>query len=434
MQMSDADDGQLEVRDPEEIEEQAHGRGRQAEDDGLHVEVAVGPGDRGRAALLALEDLAEAERERLDHDRHGLDDAQDAGHEDGPDADVADIGREDLGLGHPGDGDRARIDGARHVLAQEPDGRDEGEVRQQAAGDDDRVVAQADDVAEAEEGREGVDLEDHLGLHGQVVHEGQEAEVDHLVPEADADGQELVDAADDDAEDEGHGLLAPGFAGDQDLGRGRGLGEGELAVLLDAEVAPEGRQEQDAEAAAEEGRQEDLDDVGRQAEDVQGRDGEDGPGDERAGGGADRLEDDVLQDGALPLIDVADADGQDGHRDGRLGDRPDLEAQVGDREGEEEGHEQPPDHGPGGDLGDPRVGGDVGLVGLAGGELLIGFRRQGLPGRLHRGLLSQRVVYGRNSGCETQDVLVYLESTSSLRRWKASASTLTFFSSRALAM
>ena len=68
-------------------------------------------------------------------------------------------------------------------------------------------------------------------------------------------------------------------------------------------------------------RQEDLDDVRRQAEDVEGRDGEDGPGHEGPGGGADRLEDDVLQDGALPLIDVADADGQDGHGDGGLGHR-----------------------------------------------------------------------------------------------------------------
>ena len=68
----------------------------------------------------------------------------------------------------------------------------------------------------------------------------------------DADGQELVDAADGDAQDEGPGLLAAGFAGDQDLGRGRGLGEGELAVLLDAEVAAERDEEQDAQAAAEE--------------------------------------------------------------------------------------------------------------------------------------------------------------------------------------
>ena len=62
------------------------------------------------------------------------------------------------------------------------------------------------------------------------------------------------------------------------------------------------------------------------------------------------------------------------------------------------------------------LGGDVGLVGLAGRELLVGFRREGFQGRLHRGLLSQRVVYERNSGCETQDVFVYLDRTSSLRR------------------
>ena len=124
---------------------------------------------------------------------------------------------------------------------------------EEPAGYDDGVVAQADDVAEAEEGRQGVDLEDHLRLNGQVVHERQEAEVDELVPGPDADRQELVDAADGDAQDQGLGLLAAGLARDEDLGRGGRFGEGEPPVLLDAEIAAERDQEQHAQAAAEEG-------------------------------------------------------------------------------------------------------------------------------------------------------------------------------------
>jgi hypothetical protein len=176
----------------------------------------------------------------------------------------------------------------------------------------------------------------------------------------------------------------------QDLGRGRGLREGQLAVLLDAEIAPERDEEEDPQAAAEECREEDLDDVRGQAQDVKGRDGEDGSRDQGPGGGADRLKDDVLEDRALPLVDVADADGQDGHGDGRFGHRADLEAQVGDGKGEEQGHEQAPEDRPQGDLGEDGLGRHERLVDLTGAELLVGLGGQGCLGRLHLALLSNK--------------------------------------------
>ena len=59
-------------------------------------------------------------------------------------------------------------------------------------------------------------------------------------------------------DDQDHRLLSAFLAGDEDLRRGRRLGEGELAVHIFDEVFPERDQEEDSQKSAERGGEEHL--------------------------------------------------------------------------------------------------------------------------------------------------------------------------------
>ncbi len=86
------------------------------------------------------------------------------------------------------------------------------------------------------------------------------------------------------------------------------------------------------------------------------------------GGGADRLDDDVLQDGVLALEQRRDADGDDGDGDGGLEHLADLQPQEGGGGREDDGHDQAEDHGTERHFGQHRPGGDIGGVFLARGQ------------------------------------------------------------------
>ncbi len=110
------------------------------------------------------------------------------------------------------------------------------------------------------------------------------------------------------------------------------------------------------------------------------RDDERGPGGDHAGRLADRLHDDVFEDGALaaglqPF--AAEEDGQDGDGDGRFDGVARPQGHVDARGRKDHDHDQPDRDRPQRHLRSPVVGGNDGLVLLAGLELGVGVARAG---------------------------------------------------------
>ena len=83
-----------------------------------------------------------------------------------------------------------------------------------------------------------------LRLLGQGAHLRHELEVDELLPDLEGGDEEVVDAGDRRRLQQELGLRAALLAGDQHLGDGGRLREGELAVRLAHEVAPQRDQEE----------------------------------------------------------------------------------------------------------------------------------------------------------------------------------------------
>ncbi len=168
------------------------------------------------------------------------------------------------------------------------------------AGDDDRVVAKADDVAESDEGRKGVNFKDDFCFFGKPGQGAYPGECQQLIPEADGNGHEFVGRSDNDTQNEYPGLFSSSFSADQDFSCCRGFWERELAVLLQAEIAAEGNEKENSQTSAQEGGEEDHEEVRPKSENKQGGNGKDGAADNSPGGSADRLDDDIFQDGVSP--------------------------------------------------------------------------------------------------------------------------------------
>ena len=145
---------------------------------------------------------------------------------------------------------------------------------------------------------------------------------------------QLVDGGDAQAGEHGACLAAALFTGQQHLGAGGALGEGQHTVLLHDQGLTQGHHEDDTQNAAHQGNQTQrhhaghVDDAvfGPQEQSGQREDGACGHG---LTGGADGLDQVVLQDG-IPAQDHPD----DGHGDDRRGDgrgdgHTDLQTQVG---------------------------------------------------------------------------------------------------------
>ena len=169
-----------------------------------------------------------------------------------------------------------------------------------------------------------------------------------------------------------HHRAAPAaVAGHQDLGGGARLGEGQLAVQVEREVAAEGGQQQHAEHGAEQRDQEDLPEAGAplQPEDVDRRHGEDRAAGDDPGGGADGQHVDVLQQRRGPAQGArqhrGEPHGEDGDGDGRLDPLPQLERDVGGGGGEDRRPDHPLHDGARRDLGRRGAGRHQRQVGLA---------------------------------------------------------------------
>ena len=134
----------------------------------------------------------------------------------------------------------AGIERGRAPVAEEADGRDQHQRGEGAARHHQGRRSVADDVADAEQRRVGVQTDPRRPV------EEAEDPVGELVPEGQDQVQELVERSREQAAEDEAGLGAPLLARDQDLGAGRALGVGEPAVLLDDEVAPERDHHEDA--------------------------------------------------------------------------------------------------------------------------------------------------------------------------------------------
>ena len=197
---------------------------------------------------------------------------------------------------HTGHGDTANADAAavvlknilrRHVTQRGSDGRipdvehrvghkqiecrhDEPPHTERAEGDDEGI-AEAHDIAQAEHGRTGVDLEHKFGMISNILSEFCHTRGKVLVPQSERAHDKIVETTDQTGEQKGLGLTAALRARDEHLRGSRGLGEGILAVHVLHEILAEGDEEKDAQHAAKGRSQEDLKETGLQVERPAGR-------------------------------------------------------------------------------------------------------------------------------------------------------------------
>jgi hypothetical protein len=203
------------------------------------------------------------------------------------------------------------------MLADEPDERNEDEVREGAAGAQEGRRPQAHHVAQAQDEGDRVEAQEDPRL---LVDRGEgrhELEVQHLLPDGEGRHEEVVDGRDPRRLQEQLRLRAALLARDEDLGdRGR-LGIRELAVHVADEVAAQGNEKQDAQAAAGETDEDRLPGMGIELQDVERGQGEDRSRDHGARNAADAGDDDVLKEARAPAVDAGQAD-----RENRDGSRP----------------------------------------------------------------------------------------------------------------
>ena len=226
-----------------------------------------------------------------------------------------------------------------HARCEITDQRNQHEPHGKRTGTDVGRIFQSDDVAQAQHGGSGIDLEDHLELVGDHLAPGGHAGRNGIGPQTDRTGHEVIQTTHQSADGEHLGLITLLFARDQDLGRRGGLGEGILAVHVLHEVAAEGNQQHDTQHAAEERREEDLVELRLQTENVKCRQGEDRTGDDHARTGADGLDNGVLTEHVLLARERTHSHGDDGDRDGRLEHLAHLQPQIGSRGREDDGHQ-----------------------------------------------------------------------------------------------
>ena len=159
----------------------------------------------------------------------------------------------------------ARVTPSSESFGQRADHRDDHEPDEARAGGDDHGVFQADDIPQTQHGGRGVQPEDHLELVGGDSAPFADARRDRLGPQSERTDHEVVQSAHESRDGQQFGLRAALLARDEDLGGRRGLGEGIFAVHLLDEVFAEGDQQNDAQQAAEQRREEHLPESGVEA-------------------------------------------------------------------------------------------------------------------------------------------------------------------------
>ena len=139
--------------------------------------------------------------------------------------------------------------------------RDDDQPHQQAAAANDEAIFQADDVAQAQHGGAGVELQHHLGFIGQGLAQADHRRGKRLAPGTEGGNDKVVQTAHQTGCEQGLGTSSAALAAYEHLRGGRGFREGVLAVHLAHEIFPERNEEQDAQHAAQQRRQEHLPEI-----------------------------------------------------------------------------------------------------------------------------------------------------------------------------
>ena len=183
--------------------------------------------------------FANRQFERTADDSGGFDDADDAGHGDGTNADGAYVGGEDLFGRECGKG----VDTSASCGCQCPyfmyQGNQYKPGEERAHGDDERVT-ESHQIAEAEDKGADIELEYHFEFVCQHGSGGDDAGGDLFAPEAEGRETEVEQPSNESTRYKQLGLVTPFLAGHQDLCSGGCLGEGELAVHIFNKVFAEG--------------------------------------------------------------------------------------------------------------------------------------------------------------------------------------------------
>gem|GEM_PF-3989769 len=197
-----------------------------------------------------------------------------------------------------------RIEHLEQTIADERQQGDNNKPDQRRSGTDDGGIFQTDDIAQTQHGCPRIDAEYQLGLVGQGRAPAEDPGREDLCPGTEGGYQKIIDTTDQTGNDQGFGLAGTLFAGNEHLSGGGSFRERVFAVHVRDKILAEGNQEQDAQHAAQQGADKDLDEVDCHVgvlglQDVQGRQGEDGSGHDYARAGANGLDNDILPQGIL---------------------------------------------------------------------------------------------------------------------------------------
>ena len=158
---------------------------------------------------------------------------------------------------------------------------DDHEPNEEGTAADDEGILEANDVSKAEHGGAGIEFQDELGFVGDDLAPVHHSSRDGLAPRAERRYHEVIQTADDTADQQRLGALSTALTVDQHLGGSGRLRERILAVHLLHEILPERNEEKYAQHTSEQGGEHHLPEIDVQAEDVDGRQGENGAGDNR---------------------------------------------------------------------------------------------------------------------------------------------------------
>jgi len=137
------------------------------------------------------------------------------------------------------------------MLPEVPDGGDEDQPGNEAASADYGCILETDDVAESEDGRTRIYLDNESRLLGKHSAETHHSGGNHFLPETECRDSKIVQSPDTGRDEEDLGLLGAPFTGDKHLCRGGRLGKREQAVLLFTEIPSQGYEEENPEKTPE---------------------------------------------------------------------------------------------------------------------------------------------------------------------------------------
>ena len=340
--------------------------------DGAHRDVLVGT-LLLCATLLAFE-FAHGHTERvLDYARL-LDNADDTCHSDTANTEgLTNVGKEVLGgknllwVGQQtlvGDTEQCHEPCGIETTLQRAHHRHHHKPHKERACADEGSIFEAHDVAQAEHSGRGVNLEDGLELLGSVCAPSGDAGGEGVGPQAEGAHHKVIQTTNQTTHGQQFGLSLLALATDEHLGSGSSLGERIFAVHLLHKVLAEGNEQHNTQQATQQRGEENLIELGLQAENVECRQGEDGTCHNHTTRCTNALDDDVLTEHILLACHGAHAHGDDGDGDGGLKDLAHLQSEVGGCCREDYGHQHTHTH---------RVGSNLfGLVrGLHNGHILL---------------------------------------------------------------